>query len=60
MKWEVVLEDKQFPQFGVLTCITEADDVYEAIRQAEERYPFYSAFYATMLLGRLTNEKEQY
>lgn len=58
MKWEVILEDKQTPAFGILTCVVEASDIADALRKAETRYPFYHAFYATMILGGLKNENK--
>ena len=59
MKYKVILEDKQTPAMGVLTCVIEASSMAEALIKAEDRYPYYHAFYATMILGGLKHETEQ-
>lgn len=59
MKYKVILEDKQTPAMGVLTCVIEASSMAEALIKAEDRYPYYHAFYATMILGELKHETEQ-
>ena len=52
-KYKVILEAKGDPQLGVLTCVVDAADMAAALREAEKRYPYYHAFYATLLLGEM-------
>lgn len=50
-QYKVIMEDKAHPEFGILTCIVDAADMAQALTEAEKRYPYYHAFYATFLLG---------
>lgn len=50
-QYKVIMEDKEHPEFGILTCIVDASDMAKALTEAEKRYPYYHAFYASLLLG---------
>lgn len=50
-QYKVIMEDKAHPEYGILTCIVDANDIAQALIEAEKRYPYYHAFFASLLLG---------
>lgn len=55
-RYKVIMEDKAHPEYGVLTCHVDAEDMAQALVEAEKRYHYYHAFYASLLLGGKKDE----
>lgn len=55
-RYKVIMEDTAHPEYGVLTCHVDAEDMSQALIEAEKRYPYYHAFYASLLIGGKKDE----